>query len=182
MNTEASSPSAIFPPRIGRSSVSRKRPTIAAAATSTMVAHTPAIFRRSGNQLSRLSVRSSKPIDSPIQTAGCGRRRQIQSGSPISASNASAAATTKSVSSQTSTSALHALKLRRQTIQRLRQHRPAAVDKPFRNHHALRGRIEALKRGVQQERAALVLGNAAILRHQNEIGPQADDGFKRRKI
>ena len=42
-------------------------------------------------------------------------------------------------------------------------------------------RIKSLQRRMQQEGAAFVLGEIAVLRHQQEIRLQADDGFQRGK-
>ena len=76
-------------------------------------------------------------MNDPIRATGCGSRRHSQSGSPIKASNARAATTTKSVSLQINISVRHALEFRGEAIERLRQPRAAAYGQLFRDHKAL---------------------------------------------
>ena len=73
----------------------------------------------------------------PIRATGCGSRRHSQSGSPIKASNARAATTTKSVSLQINISMCHALEFRGEAIERFRQPWAAAYGQLFRDHEAL---------------------------------------------
>ena len=49
------------------------------------------------------------------------------------------------------------------------------------NHDAFFRRIETLQRRMQQERAAVIFGAVAGLRHQDKIRLQADDRFQRSK-
>src|SRR6185369_8732955 len=121
----------------------------------------------------------SNPMNDPIRATGCDSRRHSQSGSPIKASNARAATTTKSVSLQINTSMRHALELRGEAIERLRQPRAAAHGQLFRNHKALRGWVEVLQRRMQHESPAFVFGKVASFGYQQEIGLQADDRFER---
>ena len=107
----------------------------------------------------------------PIRVTGCGTRRHSQSGSPIKASNARAATTTKNVSLQTNISGRHALEFRSEAIKGFRQSRAAAHGKPFRDHKALFRGIKALQRRMQHERAAFVLGKVAGVGYQQEIRP-----------
>src|SRR5688572_2267620 len=113
----------------------------------------------------------------PIRATGCDSRRHSQSGSPIRASNAKAATTTKSVSLQINISVRHALEFRGEAIERLRQPWTAACGQPFRDHKALCRRIKALQRRMQHEGPAFVLGKVAGVGYQQEIRLQADDGF-----
>ena len=87
----------------------------------------------------------------------------------------------KSALPEISTSMVHALKFGGQAIQRLGQHRSAADREPLRDHDAFCSRIKSLERRMQQQGAAFVFREAAVIRHQQEIRLQADDGFERGK-
>ncbi len=80
----------------------------------------PEDLRRCCGRSSRLNLRSRTPINAPIHATGCPGRRHSQSGSPISASNASAAITMKRPLPEISTSTVHALKFGSEAIHRLR--------------------------------------------------------------
>src|ERR1700739_1976760 len=130
---------------------------------------TPADLRCPCVWSSRLNLRSSASIKAPIRDTGCPRRRQSQPGSPIRASNATAAMTMNNPLVEISTLAVHAVEFGSELLQRFRQHRSAADGEPFRNHDAFRGRIKSLKRRMQQEGAAFVFGETTVFRNQNEI-------------
>src|SRR6185312_13408187 len=158
ISVEATSPTSTLPNAIGRNAISIKNPDNAEMATSRITTLTPANFRCAADRVSRLSERSSNPMNDPIRATGCDSRRHSQSGSPIKASNARAAMTTKSVSLQINTSVRHALEFRGETVECFRQSRATAYGQLFRDYKALRGRVEALQRRMQQEGPALVLG------------------------
>src|SRR5712691_1296503 len=146
-----------------------RAPTNPAITTNMPVLAIPAALRCCGDRSSLLSLRSRYSIKVPIKTTGCPSRRQSQLGSPISASNARAAMTTKSLLPEISTSMAHALKLGSQALQCFRQHRSATDGEPFRNHDALRCRIKPLERRMQQEGAPFIFGETAVFRDQDEI-------------
>ena len=75
----------------------------------------------------------------------------------------------------------HALEFRGETVERFRHSRATAYGQLFRDYKALRGRVEALQRRMQQEGPALVLGKVTGVGYQQEIGFQADDRFQRGK-
>ena len=68
-----------------------ERPRRPRMATMAAVTAMPANLRCCCDGSSRLNLRSRAPIKAPIQATGCPARRHSHSGSPISASNASAA-------------------------------------------------------------------------------------------
>src|ERR1700692_3900743 len=141
----------------------------------------PADLRCCGDWSSLLNLPSRVSLRFPIKATGCPSRRQSQSGSPISASNASAAITMKSPLPEISTLVVHALKLGGQALQGFRQHRSATNGEPFRDHDAFRRRIKSLERRMQQEGAAFILGETAAFPDQSEIRLQADNAFERGK-
>src|ERR1700722_941578 len=156
-------------------------PTAAAVTTRMAVLMIPAALRSSREWSSRLNLRSSLSIKAAISDTGCPRRRQSQPGSPISASNATAAITMNNPLAEINILAVHAFELGSELFQCFRQHRSAADGEPFRNHDAFRRRIKSLERRMQQEGAAFIFGDTTVFRNQDEIRLQADDGFERSK-
>ena len=115
----------------------------------------------------------------PSHATGCGRRRHSHAGSPTSASMISAPRAPTARRRRAARQRFTPRDFGGEPIERLRQHRSAAHRQLLGQDEALVRRIERLEGGMQQERLALVFGEFAVARHQQQVRSVGDDLLER---